>query len=173
MSKYLKYLRYLLRHKWYVMIECFKYGLIWRGLVHDLSKFLPSEFFSYANYFYGSFPPLKCFHGDNRNWALETGLYEEKITEEFNYAWNLHQKRNKHHWQYWVCIQDSDKPKIFSVGMPRKYLIEMLCDWRGAGRAINGKDDTAEWYKKNKKNMILRESNFNWIEKELKILKNE
>jgi hypothetical protein len=41
----IKYLNYLLRHKWYVGIECFKKGLIWRGLVHDLSKFLQANFF--------------------------------------------------------------------------------------------------------------------------------
>jgi len=52
--KYLKYLKYILKHKWYVMIECFKNGLIWRGLMHDLSKFLPSEFIPYANFFYGN-----------------------------------------------------------------------------------------------------------------------
>lgn len=53
MIKYLKYLRYLLRHKWYVGIECFKRGLYWRGIIHDMSKFRPAEFIPYTNFFYG------------------------------------------------------------------------------------------------------------------------
>ena len=48
--KHLKYLCYVLRHKWYVFIECCKLGIPVRGLVHDLSKFRPSEWFPYANF---------------------------------------------------------------------------------------------------------------------------
>ena len=42
--KYIKYLRYLIIHKFWVFIYCCQYGLYWRGIIHDLSKFLPSEF---------------------------------------------------------------------------------------------------------------------------------
>lgn len=31
-------------HKWLVMKHCFRLGLYWRGLTHDLSKYMPSEF---------------------------------------------------------------------------------------------------------------------------------
>jgi len=55
MSKYILYLKYIIRHKWYVGIECFKMGVYWRGITHDLSKFLPSEFIPYAKYFYGDY----------------------------------------------------------------------------------------------------------------------
>jgi len=54
MKKYFEYLIYVLRHKWYVFIECCRVGIIWSGLTHDLSKFLPDEFIPYANYFYGN-----------------------------------------------------------------------------------------------------------------------
>ena len=56
---YYKYLQYVIKHKYYVMIECFKVGLYWRGLVHDMSKFRPSEFIPYARYFYGDYPDAK------------------------------------------------------------------------------------------------------------------
>ena len=46
MNKYLKYLSYVLRHKWFVMLACFKVKLFWQGITHDLSKFLPDEFIS-------------------------------------------------------------------------------------------------------------------------------
>ena len=39
--------------------------------------------------------------------------------------------------------------------MPRKYVEEMVADWAGAGKAITGKWDIAEWYASNKDKMIL------------------
>ena len=52
--KYIKYLLYVIQHKYYVFIECWKDGLYWHGITHDLSKFMPSEFFPYARWIYGS-----------------------------------------------------------------------------------------------------------------------
>ena len=40
MTRYDRYLWYVIRHKWFVGVECVKRGLWWRGLVHDLSKFV-------------------------------------------------------------------------------------------------------------------------------------
>ena len=53
---YWKYLKAVLKHKWFVFIECRKLGIPWLGVIHDLSKFLPSEFIPYARYFYGPYP---------------------------------------------------------------------------------------------------------------------
>jgi hypothetical protein len=135
MQKYLKYLNYLIKHKWYVMIECFTFGLIYQGIMHDISKFRPKEFFSYAEYFYGK--------GKNKL--------------DFNYAWLHHQKKNKHHWQYWMLQEDSGK--IVLLEMPFKYVIEMLCDWRSAGIVKTGKkssendryDEVKKWFRKNER----------------------
>jgi hypothetical protein len=52
----LKYLWSMMRHKWFVFIEACKLGIPWLGLIHDLSKFAPSEFIPYARYFYGNHP---------------------------------------------------------------------------------------------------------------------
>lgn len=54
MKKHLRYLKYLIRHRWYVFLECCKLGIPWRGIVHNLSKFLPSEWFPYVERFYGN-----------------------------------------------------------------------------------------------------------------------
>jgi len=153
--KYWKYLKYVLRHKWYVALECFKYGLIWRGLMHDNSKFCLEEFIPYANYFYGSKDGIK--KGRDK-----TGYYKPTDTgdKSFDYASLLHQKRNKHHWQWWVLPDDNGGVKILE--MPKKYRIEMLCDWIGAGKA-QGKfspiDDplleTSVWWKTNNHKMQL------------------
>jgi len=53
--------------------------------------------------------------------------------------------------------------------MPLKYRKEMLTDWRGAGRAITGKDDTRAFYIKNRDNITLAAETRQWIEKQLEI----
>lgn len=144
--KYLKYLKYLVRHKWFVMIECFKVKLYWQGIVHDLSKFLPNEFIPYMNYFYGENRDIKI--GRNK-----TGYYKPTDTgdKEFDFAWLLHQKRNRHHWQWWILPEDEGGIKVLE--MPEKYLKEMICDWKGAGKAQNNKTSCWIWYLENKNKM--------------------
>lgn len=148
--KHLKYAYYILRHKWFVMIECFKAGLYWQGIIHDLSKFLPSEWFPYANYFY------------KRTVRNKTGYYKPTDTGDkaFDYAWLLHQKRNKHHWQWWILPEDEGGSKLLEI--PPKYLVEMICDWIGAGKAQGFKSpkgkplfETQKWYEQNKHKMQL------------------
>jgi len=53
--------------------------------------------------------------------------------------------------------------------MPMRYRKEMLADWRGAGRAITGRDDTREFYLKNKDNITLAPETKRWIEAKLGI----
>jgi len=222
--KHFKYLSYVLRHKWFVFVECCKVGIIWRGMMHDLSKFLPSEWIPYTRYFYGSYPDWsKMASGEKEHYF---GLTKEGIERDFDFAWLLHQKRNKHHWQWWLLQNDNpskeftlqepgqgyemylcrhnrhlamfDESVLFSedkvcvpnvcndnaylyakeirdrlnrepkvLPMPDKYRKEMLCDWHGAGRAINGKNDTKGFYLKNKDNIILHPETREWIEYQL------
>jgi hypothetical protein len=56
MGIYWKYFKYVVKHKWYVFVACCKQGIIWRGIIHDMSKFLPSEFIPYARFFHGEWP---------------------------------------------------------------------------------------------------------------------
>jgi hypothetical protein len=160
MIKYLKYLSYVLRHKWFVFIECCKMGIPWLGIIHDWSKFLPSEFSPYAVHFYGKGKSIK----EGRD---STGYYKPTNTgdQAFDFAWLLHQKRNKHHWQWWILPEDEGGVVIFEI--PISYRKEMLCDWRGAGRA-QGTPDTVKWYDRNKGKMILAEDTRRWIEVQLR-----
>ena len=120
------------------MLECFSYGMYWRGLTHDLSKLRPSEFFPYARHFYG----------DIKKGRDGSGYYKPTDTGDpaFDHAWFLHQKRNSHHWQYWCLPEDESGHKVLE--MPIDDLCEMLSDWRGAGRA-QGTPDTCKWYNAN------------------------
>ena len=156
--KYLKYLKYVLRHKWFVFLGCLKFGkgntffwpLLYEGIIHDWSKLRPSEFIPYAKHFYGN-------KGDINRGRDKSGYYRAGETDNyrFDYAWLLHQKRNKHHWQYWILSMGDGGFKMFN--MPDLYLLEMAADWYGAGRAISGRTDIGSWYITNKDKMLLED----------------
>jgi len=133
-------------------------GIWWRGFVHDWSKFRPSEFIPYARYFYGDYSEYK-----NSNSLARKGLFKQDIGHRFDKAWLLHIHRNPHHWQFWL-LQEDDGP-LKNIHIPMHYLKEMVCDWRGAGKAITGKDDILEWYGKNKDRINLNRVNRVCIEK--------
>lgn len=134
---HLNYLKYILRHKWYVLIACFSFKVsLWQAIIHDCSKFTKAEWWPYVNAFYAP-------DGSSR--------YNE--TSEFNIAWLKHQNRNPHHWQYWLITWDRGNTE--PLLMPEKYVREMVADWAGAGKAITGKWELSAWYEKNKKNIIL------------------
>lgn len=159
MRKHWYYLLYVLRHKWYVFNECRRFWLLWRGVNHDWTKFLPSEWFPYVEFFYG--------HGMTREKAaaLDYNFPVDAYTEHrFEVAWNFHQKRNDHHWQFWVRLGDDGT--TLALEMPYDARCEMLADWRGAGRAL-GKPNTWEWYAANKDKMILHPGTRFWVETEL------
>ncbi len=162
MKEYIKYLKYVLRHKKFVAKECFAIGRYWRGITHDLSKFLPDEFIPYAKYFYGNYP---SWEETKRLPYYSYKNTKEGVSEAFDIAWLKHIHRNKHHWQYWILREDCGGRKILK--MPRQYEDEMVCDWHGAGLAINGKKDTITWYKKNSKTMILNKYTKEYIESKL------
>ena len=85
--KHFHYLSYVLRHKFFVFVECCKLGIPWLGFIHDWSKFRPSEWFPYVEHFYGKGKGIK----EGRD---ETGYYQAGTTGDlpFDFAWLLHQK---------------------------------------------------------------------------------
>ena len=58
MKKYIKHFITITKHKYYVMKFCFKCGIYKRGIMHDLSKYGITEFFSSAKYFQGNSSPI-------------------------------------------------------------------------------------------------------------------
>ena len=125
MKKHFLYFKYLVRHKWFVLVAGLKIGApLWRLLVHDLSKFLPSEWGPYVEYFYGE--------DVEKNWLT---------IDAFN------------HWQYWILREDSGL--TFPLWIEERYWKEMVADWAGAGRAITGKWDVCDWYLKNEHKILI------------------
>jgi hypothetical protein len=144
--KHLRYLSYLLRHKWWVVFAAVKMRLwpwghpwLWlRLLVHDWSKCLPSEWIPYAESFYGP-----------HEWKARP----TEMKAAFNRAWLLHIHRQDHHWQHHCLLEDSGGMKVLEMGTAAT--LEMVCDWAGAGRAIQGRWDLGAWYTANRDRMHL------------------
>lgn len=101
------------KHRFTVFKLCCKSGILFRGLVHDLSKYSPIEFFESVKYYQGNYSPI-------RNCKKDKGYSE---------AWIHHTGRNKHHHEYWY---DYDAPEENPV-IPYKYTVEMICDTLAAG----------------------------------------
>ncbi len=102
-------------HRLIVMEGCFRVGLIWQGLTHDLSKYSPTEFCNGAKYYQGNRSP-------------NTAEREDKGYSE---AWMHHKGRNRHHYEYWTDMNRATR-NYESIPMPRKYLVEMVMDRRAA-----------------------------------------
>ncbi len=102
-------------HKRLVMEGCFRVGLYWQGLTHDLSKYSPTEFRVGAKYYMGDRSPNSA----------------ERQELGYSTAWMHHKGRNKHHYEYWTDL-NLQTGRYESVPMPRKYLVEMVMDRRAA-----------------------------------------
>ena len=108
-------------HRWLVRRGCFKVGLIWQGLTHDLSKYSPVEFWAGVKYFQGNRSP---------NDAQRRDL-------GYSASWMHHKGRNRHHFEYWT---DYTADGISGIEMPAKYVAEMFCDRLAASKTYRGKD---------------------------------
>ena len=52
-----EHLKTITYHKYLVMKGCFKVGLYYQGMMHDLSKYSPTEFLVGARYYQGDRSP--------------------------------------------------------------------------------------------------------------------
>lgn len=145
MRAHIKYLSYVLRHKWFVFQEGRKLGVpLWQLIAHDWHKFLPCEWFPYVDWFYGG--PFPSRHELPSEWR-ERAKTKESAQEAFDRAWLHHIHMGRHHPQHWILRQDDGEVKCLQ--MPWNYRLEMLADWSGAGRAQGKVNDTVEWYLEN------------------------
>jgi len=154
MNNYYKHFKTIIKHKWFVMIECFKLGLYWQGIVHDLSKFSIAEFKERAKYFQKDRSAVNNIKNDN-------GI---------SFSVLHHKGRNKHHWEYWVDFNDG---KLIPCKMPIIYVKEMYCDMVGSSKAYHGKNynkkEPLEYFLKIKNKIYMNEDNKYYLELLLKI----
>ena len=111
------------RHRHVVIKHCFKAGIFWQGLRHDLSKYTPTEFV----------PGMKYYTGTRSPNEGERELYG------YSLAWIHHKGRNKHHFEYWTDYNPVSKV-VEPVKMPVRYVAEMFCDRVAAGKIYKEKN---------------------------------
>lgn len=118
--KFFKHLNLVNIHRWYVFIYSLKAGIPIRGILHDLSKYSPVEFFESVKYYDGHKSPTHL----------------AKMDKGYSCAWLHHKGRNKHHLEYWEDITSKDGHH-YGAFMPYKYLVESVCDRISAGKVYN------------------------------------
>lgn len=138
---HLTYASYIVRHKWFVFRAGLKTGApLWRLVIHDWSKLTPAEWKPYVQKFYGNWGHADSF--------AHAEAIMASVNDAFDRAWLHHLHRNPHHWQHWLLQEDDGDLKVLPI--PEHFIREMVADWMGAGRAITGRWEVAEWYTKNR-----------------------
>ena len=130
--------RTITRHKLLVMRYCFRIGLYKQGLLHDLSKYSPTEFLVGCKYYQGTRSPNNA----------------EREATGVSMSWLHHKGRNRHHFEHWVDYSLDGEHVIMGAQMPRKYVAEMLMDRIAASKTYRGsayKDSDPLAYYKNAK----------------------
>jgi hypothetical protein len=130
-------------HKIMVMRHCFKVGLYKQGLLHDLSKYSPTEFIPGVKYYQGTRSPNNA----------------QREIEGCSSAWLHHKGRNKHHYEYWIDYTGSGDAILAGMKMPVNYVIEMFCDRVAASKIYNKeayKDgDSFDYFMKGKGHYVM------------------
>lgn len=109
-------------HRRMVRRHCFKVGLYRQGLLHDLSKYNPTEFIPGVKYYQGNRSPNNA----------------QREIEGCSGAWLHHKGRNKHHYEYWIDYSASSPDGVLTgMDMPVRYVVEMFCDRVAASKIYN------------------------------------
>ena len=118
-----KHFKTITYHKILVMQGCFKIGLYKQGILHDLSKYSPSEFWVGVKYYQGTQSPNNA----------------EREALGYSSAWLHHKGRNRHHYEYWLDYTATGKRgEIVPVPMPDRYIAEMIMDRIAASKVYMG-----------------------------------
>ena len=125
MSHPFRHFKTITRHRHRVIAHCFRAGIGWQGLFHDLSKYTPTEFWAGAKYYLGTRSPNEG----------------EREKNGYSLAWMHHKGRNRHHFEYWVDINPETK-RYEPVKMPLRFVIEMFCDRVAASKIYLGEKYT-------------------------------
>lgn len=147
-------------HKWLVLCGCFRVGLYWQGLTHDLSKYSPTEFWIGARYYQGTRSPNAA----------------EREEKGYSEAWMHHKGRNRHHYEYWTDLNPQTR-RYECVEMPRKYLTEMVMDRRAACMTYQGKAYTdasaLEYLEKSRERTIIHPHTLKQLQYILEMLRDQ
>lgn len=157
--KFVHHLLTIHEHRKLVRQGCFRVGLYYQGLTHDLSKYSPSEFLVGVKYYQG-------FRSPNNAEREDIG---------YSSAWLHHKGRNRHHFEYWIDYSLVDDTKIMiPARMPNKYLVEMYVDRVAASTVYNKghftNDMPLKYFLRCKDHKLIEEKTKNELEKLLTML---
>lgn len=157
-----KHLKTITKHRFLVMKYCFRCGLYRQGLIHDLSKYSPTEFWVGAKYYQGDHSPND----------------EERRDRGYSSAWLHHKGRNKHHLEYWIDYgRVGDEVQMMGMRMPEKYVVEMFCDRFAAAKVYQGKhfqqERPYEYYMHGKDHTLIHPESGALLEELLRRLKDD
>lgn len=146
------------KHRHAVIYHAFKIGIPWRGILHDLSKYSPAEFFVGAKYYTdGSRSPNEG----------------ERADYGYSAAWLHHKGRNRHHFEYWMDYNPKEK-RIMPVKMPLIFVKEMFCDRLAASKIYQKEKYTdshpIEYFLRGKPNRVIHPETAELIEKLLRMV---
>ena len=129
--KALQHLQTINHHKYLVMKECFEVGLYKQGLLHDMSKYSPTEFLVGCKYYQGNRSPNNA----------------EREATGYSRAWLHHKGRNKHHYEYWIDYSVTPGEGMVGLKMPLRYVVEMFMDRIAACKVYQKEDytDASPW----------------------------
>ncbi len=129
--KAIEHLKTITYHRHLVRQNCFRVGLYWQGLTHDLSKFSPTEFLVGAKYFQGDRSPNNA----------------EREDRGYSSSWLHHKGRNKHHFEYWIDYSRSKERLLAGMKMPVRYVVEMFMDRIAACKTYQKEEytDASPW----------------------------
>ncbi|MDO4966520.1 MAG: DUF5662 family protein [Lachnospiraceae bacterium] len=162
MSKAIQHFITITKHRHAVIKHCFKAGIGFQGLFHDLSKYSPTEFIPGAKYYQGTRSPNEA----------------EREDLGFSRAWMHHKGRNKHHFEYWTDYDFKTKT-MQGMPMPDRYLIEMFCDRVAASKIYQGKnyrpESSFEYFDRgrNRRGLLIHPYTSERLEFLLRMLKDE
>ena len=152
-----RHFRTITRHRHRVIAHCFRAGIGWQGLFHDLSKYSPAEFFTGARYYLGSRSPNEA----------------ERADKGYSTAWMHHKGRNRHHFEYWTDYSPATRV-VEPVKMPLRYVVEMFCDRVAASKIYQGDNYTAtqplEYFMRGKPRRVVHPATSDLLEGWLRML---
>lgn len=160
MNKGFAHFRTIIKHRHTVIKHCKKAGILRQGLIHDLSKFSPTEFIPGAKFYQGNRSP------------------NEGEREKYGYsmAWIHHKGRNRHHFEYWTDY-NSETRIMEPVKMPIKYVKEMFCDRVAASKIYMGERYTdsspLEYFMRSKGKRMIHPETSDFLEMLLTMLKTD
>lgn len=148
------------KHRHMVIRHCYKAGIFFQGLRHDLSKYSPSEFLPGAKFYLGDRSPTEA----------------ERREYGYSAAWMHHKGRNKHHFEYWTDYNYKTR-RVESMEMPLRYVKEMFCDRVAAGKIYLGdkytNDNPIDYFLNGNAKNMMHPKTAELLEEWLRMIKNE